>query len=158
MYQRPINDARRQGSPRAGGRYAPVVPHPLWDLLLARGDAAKPCIEAASGPSWDVTEAGAALGLPPASVLTLVYDRAAIGYRRAGESTPRLPRWQFNEAAGTLHPWVQPLIEAHGDGGWGLVDFVTVERTSLDGQSYLSLLNGGRVDEVIAAAHRANPD
>ncbi|HEX9786171.1 MAG TPA: hypothetical protein VGA56_26020 [Opitutaceae bacterium] len=37
-------------------------------------------------------------------------------------------------------------------------DKVTMPRTNLDGDYYLHLLQTGRVDEVLAAARRSNPD
>jgi hypothetical protein len=49
-------------------------------------------------------------------------------------------------------------VAAFGANGWGLIDFVTVPRTHLDGRSYLQFLQSDRAREVIAAAKRANPD
>jgi hypothetical protein len=56
---------------------------------------------------------------------------------------------------------VKPLIDAYGDNGWGLVDFVTTPRQALRGATYLHRLLGGRGPEiagVIAAARRTNPE
>lgn len=131
---------------------------PMLELLTSKGERTKPRIERASGLSLSTEEAAEMLGKTAETVRSYINNKQLVGYRAAADQTKiRLPRWQFNEKG--LHDWVPRLIEAFGDNGWSLLDFVTVARTNIEGeQSYLDLLRAGNVEEVIAAAGRANPD
>jgi hypothetical protein len=131
---------------------------PMLEFLTSKGERAKPGIERASGLSLSTEEAADMLGKTAETVRSHINNMQLIGYRAAADQTKiRLPRWQFKEKG--LHDWVPRLIQAFGDNGWSLLDFVTVPRKNIEGErSYLDLLRAGRVDEVIAAASRANPD
>ena len=63
---------------------------------------------------------------------------------------------------GALHEWVAPLLEAFGENGWGLLDFLTVPRhgfvadVKLDGESLLQRIQAGDVQFALEAARRSN--
>lgn len=129
----------------------------MLEFLTSKGERAKPGIERASGLSLSTEEAADVLGKSPETIRSYIKNKQLVGYLAAADHTKfRLPRWQFNEKG--LHDWVRRLIDAFGDNGWSLLDFVTVARTNIEGDSYLDLLRTGNVEEVIAAAKRANPD
>jgi hypothetical protein len=131
---------------------------PMLEFLTSKGERAKPGIERASGLSLSTEEAADMLGRTAETIRSYITNKQLVGYRAAADRTKiRLPQWQFAENG--LHDWVPRLIEAFGDNGWSLLDFVTVARTNIEGgHSYLDLLRAGNVEEVIAAAARANPD
>ena len=58
----------------------------------------------------------------------------------------------------------RPVIEAFGENGWAILDFLTVPRNGLvadaefNGESLLQRLQAGDIDLVIEAARRANPN
>jgi hypothetical protein len=131
---------------------------PLVAALTLQGDLEKPTIQERSGPSLSTEEAGKLLGVSSETVRSRIAKKSLVGYGAPGDRTRvRVPRWQF-DGNGAVHPWVPRLVEAFGGSGWGLLDLVTVPRSSLDGGNYLHLLLNGRADEVIAAALRSNPD
>jgi excisionase family DNA binding protein len=118
-------------------------------------------IEGRSGPYLDAGKAAARLGVSEETLHRKVADGELIAYRvvREGDEV-RLPLWQFADGD-EVCAWVRELTEAFGGNGWGLVDFVTVPRASLENDSYLSLLKSGnheRITQVLEAARRSNPD
>jgi hypothetical protein len=128
----------------------------ILEYLTLQGDRAKPRIEHASGPSLSTEEAGQVIGKSSETVRGYIRKNLLAAYTAANDPTKlRVPAWQFDSAE--VYEWVPRLIEAFGDNGWPLLDFVTVERVSL-GKRYLDLLREGEVEPVIAAARRANPD
>jgi hypothetical protein len=131
-------------------------------VLTLRGERAKPRIEARSGPSWSTEEVAAKLGKTSETVRAHIADGKLVGYTADGDRTRwRLPAWQLEGAAphAAPHAWVPRLIAAFGANGWGLLDFLTAPREGADAApDYLHLLLEGRVEDVIAAARRANPD
>lgn len=128
----------------------------ILEYLTLQGDHAKPRIEHASGPSLSTEEAGQVIGKSSETVRGYVRRNLLAGYTAANDPTKlRVPAWQFDGAE--VYEWLPRLIEAFGENGWPLLDFVTVERVSL-GKSYLDLLREGEVEPVITAAKRANPD
>ena len=131
---------------------------PLVAALTLQGDLEKPKIQERSGPSLSTEEAGKLLGVSSETVRSRIAKKSLVGYAAPGDRTRvRVPRWQF-DGSGGVHAWVPGLVAAFGGSGWGLLDFVTVPRSTLDGGNYLHLLLNGRADEVIAAALRSNPD
>jgi hypothetical protein len=131
---------------------------PQLDALALRGELAKPAIQERSGPSLSTAEVGELLEKSDQTIRNRVKANQLVAYEAPGDRTRlRLPLWQF-DAKGGVHRWVPALVAAFGTNGWGLVDFVTVPRTSLKGLNYLHLLLNDRSDEVVAAARRSNPD
>lgn len=127
----------------------------ILEYLSLKGDQAKPRIEHDSGPSLSTEEAARVIGRSSETVRGYIKKNLLAGYTAANDQTKlRLPAWQFDGSE--VHEWVPRLIEALGENGWPLLDFVTVERVSL-GKRYLDLLREGEVEPVIAAARRANP-
>jgi hypothetical protein len=133
---------------------------PMLAVAALRGERAKPRIEARSGLSESTAETGKRLRKSSETIRNWIDRGALIAYRAADDPTRlRLPLWQFD--GGSVRPWVAPLIEAYGDNGWGLVDFVTVPRAALGGAPYLHGLLSGRhaqLEATLKAARRADPD
>jgi len=128
----------------------------IVEFLALKGEREKPRIENASGPSLSTEEAGEVLSKSSETVRNHIKKNLLVGYTAANDQTKvRLPRWQFDGSK--VYEWVPRLIEAFGENGWPLLNFVTVLRERL-GKSYLDLLQAGEVDKVVAAAKRANPD
>jgi hypothetical protein len=124
---------------------------------------AKPLIEARSGHAMSSAVAGERLKLSDETIRARVKENKLIGYFATDENRKlRLPEWQFY-GPHTIHVWVQPLIEAFGENGWALIDFMTVPRTGMvadtqfNGESLLQSLQAGNAEVVITAAQRANP-
>jgi hypothetical protein len=137
------------------------APAQVEDVLTAQGDAAKPVIEARSGPSVSSAEASKRLRISDETVRARVRGMKLVGYFESDRKL-RLPEWQFSTPE-SPHAWVAPLLAAFGENGWPLLDFLTVPRnglvadTEIEGESLLQLLRAGRVNLVLEAAHRANP-
>lgn len=135
-------------------------PDAMLAVATIRGKRTKPRIEERSGPSEGTEETGKRLGKSSETIRGWIERGKLVAYRTEADQTRiRLPLWQFDE--GGVRGWVRPLIEAYGDNGWGLVDFVTVPRPELAGVPYLHRLLAGRdadIATVIAAAKRTNPD
>ncbi len=132
----------------------------MLQVAALEGEQAKPLIESRSGASYGTEEAGEHLGKTAETVRSWIEQGRVVAYRAVGDRTRiRVPVWQF-AAEGGIHAWVAPLVQAFGANGWGLVDFVTVPRTSRGGAPYLHALLGGRpseIAEVLDAARRTNP-
>jgi len=130
------------------------------DVLTVRalkGERAKPEIDRRSGPSWSTEQAAKRLKKSSETIRNYIAADKIVAYSAPGDRTRlRLPVWQFDDR--DVHEWVPSLIGAFGSNGWGLVDFVTVPRTDLNGSHFLHLLQSGRAEEVIAAARRSHPD
>ena len=123
-----------------------------------RGDLMKPEIDAASGISISTAEAAGRLGLSDETVRQKIKKGQLVGYCPLNDKTKfRLPLWQFSSAI-SVFAWIPDLIAAYGANGWALMNFLTVPRDSLHGDNYLHYLVTDRVDEVLAAAERSNPD
>lgn len=135
-------------------------PDAMLAVATIRGQRAKPHIEERSGPSEGTEETGKRLGKSSETIRGWIERRRLVAYRAESDQTRiRLPLWQFDDQG--VRAWVRPLIEAYGDNGWGLIDFVTVPRSALGGAPYLHRLLSGRdahIEAVIAAAKRTNPD
>lgn len=130
----------------------------LLELLAIRGERDKVTIERRSGPSCSTEEAGQALKRSSETVRAQIAADKLVGYHAPGDRTRvRLPVWQF-QAGGAPHAWVPALIEAFGANGWSLLDFVTAPRNDPGQSDHLHLLLNGRVQQVLAAARRSNPD
>lgn len=127
-----------------------------WELAALEGDAAKPIIEARSGHALTTDEVAKRLQVSTQTVRNMVDRLDVISYPVVQGRGWSYPLWQF--APRGLHDWVKPLLHAYGNNGWGLIDFLTVPRTSLDGDTYLSQLKAGDIEPVLAAARRTNPD
>ena len=136
-----------------------VTPEEGWEHAALRGEASKPVIEARSGAALSTAEAAERLEVTEQTIRNRVRSGELIQYPARRGRGWLLPHWQFSGMApAAIQPWVQPLITAYGHNGWGLVDFLTVPRTDHHGATYLSLLQAGKVGEVLAAARRANPE
>ena len=131
----------------------------ILEFLTLRGESSKPRIEKACGRSLSTEEAGMVLDRSSETVRSYVRNGRLVGYAAANDGTKiRLPEWQFHGSG--AHAWVPELIQAFGENGWPLLDFLTVERGHLD-KSYLDLLRTGELEDVmavIAAARRSTPD
>lgn len=128
----------------------------ILEFLTLKGEQAKLRIENESGPSLSTEKAGEVIGKSSETVRGYIRNNLLAGYTAANDRTKlRLPAWQFDGSE--IHEWVPRLIEAFGENGWPLLDFVTVERVSR-GKNYLDLLREGEIEPVIAAAKRANPN
>jgi len=154
----PLSDALDVFSERVQGENDASA---MLDVAALRGERAKRVVEFRSGVSNSTEEAGERLSKTAETVRNWVEQGRLVAYRAVGDRGKiRLPVWQFDEA-GNVRSWVAPLIEAFGGNGWDLVDFVTTPREPLGGAPYLHGLLRGRdsdIEEVIAAARRANPD
>lgn len=129
-----------------------------WTRALKLGEAAKPQIEARSGPAYTETAVAGLLGCSELNVRALAETNRLIVYRPAtGER--KYPAWQFSGTA--VCSWVPDLIGKYGGNGWGLIDFLTVPRCragELLSFTHLKYLQSGRVAEVLEAAARSDPD
>lgn len=126
-------------------------------VLTLRGERAKPRIEARSGPSWSTEQVAVLIGKTSETVRAYITDGKLVGYTADGDRTRwRLPAWQFEGA--TAHEWIPQLVAAFGANGWGLLDFLTAPREGAGAPDYLNLLLAGRVEDVLMAARRGNPD
>jgi excisionase family DNA binding protein len=137
-------------------------PEAAWRVSGAVGETAHGLIESRSGAPFTSEELARRLGVTSETVRNLLKRQRLIAYPARTGKGSRFPKWQFR-AAGTkleIEPWVEPLLEAYGHNGWGLLDFLTVPRDASQGLSYLALLQQGRdgVDRVVAAARRSNPN
>lgn len=133
--------------------FAGTEPEAVWDLAALEGEEMKPLIEARSGASLGEAEVAARLQVTAQSVRTQVAAGELITFENGRGG--RFPVWQFGRRG--VHPWVRPLLDAYGHSGWGLLDFLTVPREPLGGETYLTLLRTGDTEPVLAAARRANP-
>jgi hypothetical protein len=139
------------------------TPEQVARLLTARGDAAKPLIERRSGPSISTAEAAERLATSDETIRKRVERGMYIGYPDLSKKERlRLPQWQFSGPR-DVHAWVEPLVQAFGNNGWALLDFLTIPRTgkigekTFDEESFLARLQAGDIQLVLDAAHRANP-
>lgn len=126
------------------------------------GDKAKPLIENRSGPSFTSQELAARLKVTTQTVRDMEDRKELVAYTDfAANNRLRFPSWLVTAGSRLqTRPWIKPLIEAYGSNGWGLLDFMTVPRTSLNGLSYLASTERGKdaIREVLEAAGRSNPD
>ena len=134
-----------------------------WAAASVEGDKAKPLIENRSGPSFTSEELAARLKVTTQTIRNMKERKELVAYTGFGAHNPlRFPSWQFVTAGSRLQTkqWIKPLLEAYGSNGWGLVDFMTVPRTPLNGLSYLASTERGEdgIRDVIDAAGRSNPD
>lgn len=127
-----------------------------WELAALEGEASKRTIIDRSGYALTTEEVAQRLDVSPQTVRNMVERLDLISYPVIQGRGWQFPVWQFS--ARGVHSWVQPLLHAYSHNGWGLVDFLTVPRTTLGGDTYLSLLKASNVDAVLVAARRANPD
>lgn len=130
-----------------------------WKISTTAGDLAKPAIEIRSGPSASTEEISGILNVSPQTIRNRVEAGELIYYPAARGKGWRFPHWQIvnNDS---VQSWVPELIKAYGGNGWGLVDFLTVPRTPLNGLNYLAHIQQGPagIADVIEAAKRSNPD
>jgi hypothetical protein len=140
------------------------TPEQVAGLLTARGDAAKPLIERRSGPSISTAEAAERLGASDETIRKRIERGLYIGYPDLSKKERmRLPQWQFSGPR-DVHVWVESLIQAFGNNGWALLDFLTIPRTGtiggrvFDTEPLLARLQAGDLQLVLDAAQRANPE
>jgi hypothetical protein len=132
-----------------------------WEAAAVEGDKAKPLIEGRSGPSFSTDEVSERLQCSTQTVRNLKERGELLAYAGLhGNNGLRFPCWQF-EAEGRrtrAKPWVPPLVAAYQGNGWGLLDFLTVPRESLQGLSYLASTERGQgaIGAMIEAAARSN--
>lgn len=124
----------------------------MLEVLTARGDLAKPGIELASGPWYNTSTVSCILHITPKTIREYIRNNEIIAYSH--KSRFRVPSWQLYGSF--IHMWVPQLIKVFGGNGWPLLDFITIARDTLDGNNYLDLLKKGQIDQVLAAARRAN--
>ena len=143
---------------------AEVRTRTLREYLSAIGDTAKPLIERRSGPSISSAEAAKRFEVSDETIRSWIIANRCIAYDDLSKKKRvRLPEWQFL-GPNRLHEWVRPVIEAFGENGWAILDFLTVPRSGLvadaefNGESLLQRLQAGEIDLVIEAARRANPN
>src|SRR4051812_48346968 len=140
------------------------TPDQVAALLTARGDAAKPLIERRSGPSISTAEAAERVGASDETIRKRIERGLYVGYPDLSKKERmRLPQWQFSGPR-EVHAWVEPLIQAFGNNGWALLDFLTIPRTGtiggkmFDAEPFLARLQAGDIQLVLDAAQRANPE
>lgn len=130
----------------------------LLGLASIRGTLAKAAIATANGPSISTAIAANRLRRSAETIRNMIERDELVGFCPIDDRTKLLlPVWQFTPRGGA-HPWVPELIKAYGANGWGLMNFIAAPRDTLDGASYLHLLQNGSVAEVLKAAKRTNPD
>ena len=129
-----------------------------WARALAGGEAAKPQIEARSGPAYTGTEVARLLNCPERDVRSMAEANKLIAYPTA-DGRRLYPTWQFS--CTSVRSWVSDLIDKYGGNGWGLIDFLTVPRQrpgETNSSCHLERLAAGYTTEVLEAAARSNPD
>jgi len=88
-------------------------------LLTARGNAAKPVIEARSGPSISLAEAAVRMKIAEEVILSWVRGGHCVGYvGLSRDEGMRLPEWQFaapEPFTNGLRPCLRPSARTAGD-------------------------------------------
>ena len=133
-----------------------ATPEEIWEHAELSGETSKPLIAMRSGMALTTEEAAERLQVTEQTVRNRIRHGELIFHPSVRGRGWLLPQWQFigPEAA----PWVKPLLEAYGQNGWALVDFLTVPRTDRHGTNFLSLLLAGDPAPVHAAARALNKD
>jgi excisionase family DNA binding protein len=136
-----------------------ATPEQVWEHAELTGETTKPLIATRSGTALTTEQAAERLQVTEQTVRNRIRHGELVFHPSLRGRGWLLPHWQFiGEAPAAVASWVKPLLEAYGQNGWGLVDFLTVPRTDRHGANYLSLLLAGESGPVLAVARASNKD
>jgi hypothetical protein len=129
----------------------------LTDFLASRAASKDGALAAAAGEALSTDAVMRLLRLSKAAVHKAKDEGRILAYQEPGKRFYLFPIFQFEGSA--VAPWVPAIIEAIGN-GFAAIHFLTVERKSLKGDSFLRRIQDGvptkvresRIAEMLKAA------
>jgi hypothetical protein len=133
--------------------------HVLAAFLANRAASKDGALARAGGEAISAEAVGALLRVGKAAVHKAKDEGRLLAYQEPGKRIFLFPVFQFDGAA--VAPWVLEVVDLVGN-GFAALHFLTVERKSLKGDSYLtrlqksstSLEHSARISEILRAARR----
>lgn len=123
-------------------------------LVSARDRGRSRAAEILNGPEMLSADAFAeVMGVTRATVNTRRQNRHLLGLEGAKRGF-RFPRWQIGKNGETL-PALPQLFELLGDSPWAVYRFLVQHHPEAGGLTGREALQGGRIDEALAAAENA---
>ena len=134
----------------------------LTDFLTARAASKEEAIAKAAGEALSTDAVGKLLRVGKAAIHRAKDEGRLLTYKEPGKRTFLFPVFQFDGAVAA--PWVLEVVDLVGN-GFAALHFLTVERKSLKGASYLTRLKNAatpneraaRIEELFVAARRLLP-
>lgn len=135
----------------------------LRDFLALRAASKEPAIAKAAGAVLSTEAVGKHLRVGKAAIYKAKNEGLLLAYKEPEKRAFLFPVFQFDGAS--VAPWVLEVVELLGN-GFAALHFLTVERKSLKGDSYLTRLRGcrtanertARTHELLADARRLVSD
>ena len=136
---------------------------PLGDFLALRAAAKEPASAKATGAVLSTEAVGKRLRVGKAAIYKAKNEGRLLAYREPWKRAFLFPVFQFDGAS--VAPWVLEVVDLLGN-GFAALHFLTVERKSLKGDSYLTRLRGSRtanertarIQWLLIEARRLVPD